>query len=288
LNEYGLLDKETEENIVSDTEEHVFNELGLDWIPPVLRENTGEITAAANNTLPDTVTVDDIRGDLQMHTTASDGAATLRDMAEKAMEKGYEYIAVTDHGPALGVAGGLTEEEIQEQRDNVEELNQELDIHILHGIEANINKDGELDLPPEQLEQFDIVLAAYHASGKNGTETVCTALEDYPVDILAHPTNRLLLEREGLDLDIDRVIHTAAAHSVAIEINANPKRLDLDWKHVKQHRDTATFAISTDAHSTQNMDFMRYGVYAAEKAWLEPEHVLNTKPLDALQQFLNQ
>lgn len=285
LNEYGVFDKDTEENLASETEEAVFNELGLAYIPPELRENTGEIPAAADNALPSLVTVDDMRGDLQMHTTASDGNTSIRGMADAAAAKGYEYIAITDHGPGLSIAGGLTPSELQQQQKEIQDVNDDVDITVLHGVEANITKNGELDLTPEQCKDFDLVLAAYHDSGKDVTEQVCSVLENYPVDILAHPTNRLLLEREGLTLDYDSIIPVAAENNVAMEINANPKRLDMDWRAAKQYRDHIKFVISTDAHSTQNLDFMRYGVYTARKAWLEKKHVLNTQTLTDLKTY---
>jgi len=281
LAETGLADddspRETRE------EAAVYEALGLDPVPPELREGTGEVEAAREGELPELVTVDDVRGDLQMHTEYSDGAATVEAMARKADELGYDYILVTDHGPSLTVAGAPSLDELADQAEEVEALNAtpDLDTRVLHGVEANVTPEG-VDVPADVARELDLVVAALHDNVDDATERVVDALGSYPVDVFAHPTNRRLNEREGNDLDVDAIVEAAVANDVAIEINAQINRLDLDWTHVRRFRGEVDFVVSTDAHSPGGMELMRYGVEQARKGWLEPEHVLNTQPLDEL------
>ncbi|MFB6208006.1 MAG: DNA polymerase/3'-5' exonuclease PolX, partial [Candidatus Nanohaloarchaea archaeon] len=283
LNEYGLFDGE--ERLAGKTEEEVYEKLGLDFIPPELREDTGEVEAAADSGLPELVSEQDVKGDLQMHTNYSDGSDSVAEMASKASELGYEYILVTDHGPALRIAGGPQEkEEWEAQREEVEAANEDFPVKVLHGVEANIVKDG-LDLGGKLLESFDLVVASMHNPTENPTEKMVEVLEEYPVDILAHPFNRMIHRREGMELDMDRVMEAAAENNVAIEINAQPARLDLPWNYVKKYRDQVKFVVSTDAHSVEELDFVKYGVWQARRGWLEKENVLNTRSLDELEGF---
>ncbi len=269
--------------IAGEQEADVYEQLGLDPIPPELREGLGEIDAAARGDLPRLLEPDDVRGDLQMHTTYSDGATSVRTMAKKADALGYEYILTTDHGPSLTVANAPSEDELYEQRDEIAKVNEDDEIHarVLWGVEANINADG-IDVPASLCEEMDLVVASLHDVVEDATERVVTALEGYPVDILGHPTNRKINEREGNTLDLERIVDVARREGVALEINAQPTRLDLDWRDAHEHRDEASFVVSTDAHSPAEMEVMRFGVDQARKAWLTPENVLNAQPLEDL------
>lgn len=284
LNEYGLFD-EKDNKLAGENEEGIYNKLQMDYIEPELREDTGEVEVAQEGNLPDLVEREDIRGDLQMHTKYSDGKDSLRDMVEKAEELGYEYILITDHGPSLHIAGGPDEEELEEQKREIKELNEEFDLEILHGIEANIDKNGELDVSKEICEELDFVVAALHDRIEEPTENIVKVLEDYPVDILAHPQNRMINQREPLDLDLGKIAETAAENNVALEINSQPARLDLDWRNVKEYREDVKFVVSTDAHSTSELEFMHLGVSQARRGWCEKRHVLNTQPLEKLRSY---
>lgn len=284
LNEYGLFDAD-DEMLAGDTEESIYSKLGMDYIPPELRENTGEIEAAEKGDLPDLVEESEIKGDLQMHTGYSDGRNSVREMAEKAEELGHEYILVTDHGESLQIADGVTEEELEEQSEEIEEINQEFDVEILHGVEANITKDG-LDVSDEWLEKLDIVVAAMHNPTENPTESLVEAMENHPVDVIAHPLNRKINKREPIELDLKKVAEVAAENNVALEINSQPARLDLPWNDVKEYRDRVKYVVSTDAHSTGELEFLHLGVYQARRGWCEAENVLNTRSLDELMEYL--
>lgn len=281
LNEYGLW--QGDERVAGATEEELYDALGLQWAPPEMREDVGEIQVMRDGDVPQLLTVEDMRGDLQMHTTWSDGATDVRAMAEKARDLGYGYILITDHGPSLTVTGGPDEEELREQRAEVEEVNDALDgFTVLQGVEANVRKDGSMDVSPEMCRELDLVVASLHTRADDATERILAAIRDYPVDILAHPTNRRMGKREGNDLDLDAIAEAAAEHRVALEINAQPDRLDLPWRDVHRLRDRVRFVVSTDAHSPRGLEGMHRGVAQARKGWLTPEHVVNTRPLDEL------
>lgn len=283
LNEYGLFSGE--DQVAGGSEEEVYDALGLAYIPPELRENTSEIDAAEKGELPDLVELGDVRGDLQMHTGHSDGNNTVEEMARAAQERGYEYILVTDHGPTIAVTTGIASVEgLEEQQEEIERVNEELDITVLQGIEADITKDG-LDIPGEMVETVDLVVASMHRKPEDPTAAVIEAF-DQGADIWGHPTNRKINEREPIDLDLEAVMEKAAEENVAVEINAQPRRLDLDWAHVKEYRGKVQFVISTDAHSPREMDFMHLGVAQARRGWLEKEDVVNTRPLEELLDFL--
>ncbi|MFB6217084.1 MAG: hypothetical protein ABEJ72_08990, partial [Candidatus Aenigmatarchaeota archaeon] len=199
----------------------------------------------------------------------------------------YEYILVTDHGPSLQIANGIDKEEIKEQKKEIENLNNELDVRILHGIEANITKNGELDISQEKSKEFDIVVVALHDRLENPTEKIISVFENYPVDILAHPTNRMINEREPMDLDMDKIMEKASEKRIAIEINSQPSRLDLDWRDVKEYRDRVRYVISTDAHSTSEMDYMHLGVSQARRGWCEKNNILNTRRAGKLLEYFS-
>ncbi|MFQ3275193.1 MAG: DNA polymerase (family 10) [Candidatus Nanohaloarchaea archaeon] len=283
LNEYGLFDSK-DNKIAGRTEESIYSKLQMDYIEPELREDTGEVEAAEKGELPDLVEKEDIRGDLQMHTTHSDGRNSIREMAEKAEEIGHEYILITDHGESLRIANGVDEEELDEQRQKINELNEEFDVEILLGVEANITEDG-LDIPDKKLEGLDIVVAALHDKVENPTERIIDTLENHPVDILAHPLNRKINSREPLELDLDKVAEVASQQNVALEINSQPARLDLPWQDVKEYRDRIKYVISTDAHSPSEMNYMHLGVSQARRGWCEKENILNTRSLDKLRSY---
>lgn len=285
LNEYGLFEKSSDSRIAGNTEESVYSRLDLGYIQPELREDTGEVEAAAEKRLPELVEEDDIRGDLQVHTDHSDGNAPVMEMAEKADELGYDYILVTDHGPSLHVAGGPSSvEELEDQAAEIGEANEECDVEVLHGMEVNVTKDG-IDVSEEMLEMLDLVVLAMHDRLENPTERILEAFGNYPVDVFAHPLNRMINEREPKELDMERIVEKAAEEKVALEINSQPKRLDLPWDVVKQYRGEVKFVVSTDAHTTGEMDFMHLGVSQARRGWLEKQDVINTRSLDDLRSY---
>lgn len=284
LNEYGLFDAE-DNKLAGETEEEVYDELDLSYIPPELREETGEVDAAAANSLPDLVQRDDIRGDLHMHTTASDGSNTIQEMADQAAANGLEYVLITDHGPSVTVTGGLSDKEaFMDQKSKIEEANEQTEIDVLHGIETDITEEG-LGISDEWCGECDLVVASMHTPPEYPTERVLDAFETYPIDIFAHPLNRLLFEREPVDIDLDALTEKAAEEHIALEINAQPERLDLDWQSVHRYRDDVSFVVSTDAHSTDELDVLDLGVAQARRGWCEPDHLLNTRSLDDLQTY---
>jgi len=291
LNEYGLFEKESEEKIAGETEKDIYNALSLDWIPPELRENRGEIEAAKEGDLPDLIELEDIKGDLQSHTDWSDGQNTVYEMAKEAQNMGYEYIALTDHSQGLSVAEGLTKEDLKKRKEEIKEAQEKLDIHILDGIEVDIKKDGSLDMDHETLEELDIVLGAIHSNFKmdetEQTDRIIQAFETGLIDIFAHPTGRKIGEREGYDVDINRLIDSASKNDVILEINASPQRLDLDSLNAREAMDRGVMiSLGTDAHGLNHLNFMRYGVATAKRAWLEAEDVLNTRSDEKLMKIL--
>ena len=293
LNEYGLFDvtavddpssgRRIGERVAGATEEAVYDALNLDWIPPELREATGEVEAAAAGDLPDLVRLDDLRGDLQVHTDASDGTHSLAEMAEAADERGLEYVLVTDHGPGAPIPSRLDREAFDAQCAAVDELNArgDLGVTVLQGLEAEVTADG-LVADDDWFEACDLVVVAMHNRLEDATDRLVEALSSAPVDVLAHPSNRLLNEREPLDLDWDAVVDAAAANGVALEINAQPERLDLDWARAKAYRDAVDYVVSTDAHTAGELDLLHLGAAQARRGWCEADDVLNTRPLDEL------
>ncbi|GIW70776.1 MAG: DNA polymerase/3'-5' exonuclease PolX [Planctomycetota bacterium] len=292
ISEYGvfeLLEGEGGERregrrVAGATEQEVYAAVGLPWIPPELREDRGELEAAERGELPALVELGDIRGDLQMHTRWSDGKNTLAEMVAACLARGYAYMAVTDHSPSLAMTGGLDPAKLRRQWQEIERVAADYPkIRILKSMEIDIRRDGSLDLADELLEQLDVVLVSIHSYLELGmaeqTRRVLKALEHPRVHILAHPTGRRLGQREPMQLDMDEVLHCAREHGVAVEANAQPERLDLNDVHLFRARELGVkVVISTDAHSTADLDLMRYGVAQARRAWLTPKHVLNTLP----------
>lgn len=292
LSEYGLFEAESDELIVAATEEEVYERLGMAWVPPTLREDHGEIEAALADELPDLVTLEDLRGDLQSHSTYSDGRAKLRDMVAGAVLKGYDYYAITDHSVLMG-QDLVTDDRLEQQGAEVEALREEVggQIDLLWGVEVNITPDGSLDLDDDVLARFDVVVASVHSaftrSRDEQTARLVRACEHPRVNVIGHPTGRRLTHREPIDVDIGEVAKAASANGVALEVNAHPHRLDLRDDHVRWAKEQGcSFVISTDAHSVAELDNMRYGVATAQRGWLTPADVINTWEPEQLRAFL--
>jgi DNA polymerase (family 10) len=287
LNEYGLFSKEGA-RLAGATEGEVYEKLGLEFIPPELRENKGEIEAAAKGRLPKLVRAEDIRGDLQMHTTWSDGTADLEGMAASCRERGYEYIAFTDHSVSVRVANGLTEERFRRQWKEIDEINERVSpFRILRGVEVEIKSDGAVDFERRFLDQFDLVGASLHQNFKQSpeklTERVLKALAHPSVDFLCHPTNRLIGRREGNPIDMKKVIMAAKDNGKWLEIDGAPDRLDMDevWAR-RAIEEEVMISVDSDAHSTEQLDNLLYGVTVARRGWLEAKHLVNTRNLKGL------
>ena len=285
LNEYALSDAKTGEVIEGRTEEAVYAKLGLEFIPPELREARGEIDAAADRLLPDLVKVEDLRGDLQMHSTWSDGGGELEEMAKTAMKRGYEYIAFTDHSVSVGVANGLDAERFKRQWKAIDELNERLKpFRILRSVEAEVRSNGTLDFDKEFFDQFDIVGASVHQSYRQSpeklTERAVMALEHPSVDLLFHPTNRVIGRREGLAVDLPKLIKTAKDNGKMLEIDGSPNRMDLDevWAR-RAMQEGVRLVVDSDAHSPGELENVQFGIAVARRAWLEKASVANTLPL---------
>jgi len=288
LNEYGLFRRDNDELVAAEDEARIYEALGMRWIPPELRENTGEIEAAMENRLPRLVTLDDVRGDLHAHTDWSDGHASIEEMAAKAAEMGLEYIAVTDHTRALGIAGGLDEERLMEQMGEVRRVDEARpEIRVLAGTECDILGDGRLDIPDEVLAELDWVVAAVHSGFKMNeramTTRVVEAIRNEHVDAIAHPTGRLIQRRSPYALDLDTVFEAAAEHGVMMEINCYPERLDLSDVNSRRAKEAGVkMTLGTDAHTPSELEFLSLGVAVARRGWLEVGDIANTLSVDEL------
>jgi DNA polymerase (family 10) len=284
LSEYGLFRSDDDTRVAGETEEGIYQALGLDWIPPELRENQGEIELAEAHALPRLVEQRDIRGDLHMHTTATDGRATLEEMAAAARDLGYEYIAITDHSKAIAMAFGLDEKRVVEFAQTVRKINEsgDLGIRILSGLECDIMKDGAMDIAWDALAELDMVIGSVHShmnqESEEMTDRLLHALECPHLKVLGHPTGRLLLHREPFAFDFDRVVGEAVRRGVWLEVNASPERLDLSANHIRAAKAKgARFIISTDAHHPKHLLNMRYGIATARRGGLSAEDVVNTR-----------
>jgi DNA polymerase (family 10) len=292
LNEYGAFKEPGDKKIGGKTEEEMYKALKLPYIPPELREDGGEIEAALEGKLPDLVTLEDIKGDLHAHTKESDGSHDLDTMVQAAQKKGYEYIAITDHTKGLGVARGLDEKRLAAEMRQIDEANRRLrGFTILKGTEIDIRADGKLDLPDEALTGLDIVVASIHSGFKQTREQITkrllAAIRNPCVSVIAHPTGRLISERDAYDVDMEAVLSEAAKYGVAMEINAYPMRLDLKDSHIRLAKGYGVpLVISTDAHVTSQYDFMAYGVAMARRGWAEKKDVLNALPYEQLMKRL--
>ncbi|MCH5670317.1 DNA polymerase/3'-5' exonuclease PolX [Streptomyces gilvus] len=297
LSEYGLFDVETGEKIVSETEEEVYARLGLPWIPPTLREDRGEIEAGLRGELPALVVESDLRGDLHTHTDLTDGLAPLEEMAEAAAARGYAYYAITDHAPDMAMQR-MTDERMLAQRARVRELDgayptrgRRGGLRLLHGTELNIGPDGEVDWPDDFLAGFDLCVASVHSHFNQSrdalTRRLVRACENPYVNIIGHPTTRVLGRRPGIDADLDAVFAACARTGTALEVNAHPDRLDLrDEDILRARRHGVRFAVNSDAHAVPHLATMRYGIGTAQRGWLTPDDVINTWPERRLRTFL--
>ena len=303
MNEYGVFDvsdvddpdadQRIGDRIAGETEAEMYDVLDLPLIPPELREDRGEIGAAQSGDLPDLVEPDDVRGDLHTHTDWSDGRESLETMVVAAEERGYDYYAVTDHAEGPGVFGnvGLSDAEIREQAEAVASVAEEVDLELFHGIEANIDADGDVTTDDDVLAELDLVTASPHSAldqtGQTATERLCRAIEHPHVDVIGHPTGRIINSRPGLDVDVSRVVEAAADHGVALEVNANPARLDLADESIRRCVEAGVpIVVNTDAHSPGEFDYVRYGVHTARRGWAEAADVLNTREVSAIRSFL--
>jgi DNA polymerase (family 10) len=291
INEYGVFRVKDDKRLAGRTEEDVYKAIGLPWIPPEIRENQGEVELAERGKLPRLIALQDIRGDLQMHTRWSDGAEPVEQMAKVAKERGYEYIAITDHSQSLKFVGGVPVDELRANAKTCRKLSDKLGFAVLIGTECDVLPDGRLDYPDDVLAGLDVVVASVHTRLKMSrgemTARLIRAMEHPHVDIIGHPTGRLLGQREAYEVDIERLVDAAARTGTVLEINASPDRLDLSDVHARLARERGvTLAINTDAHSRYELRFMEYGISVARRAWLEPKHVLNTLSLKELRAAL--
>jgi DNA polymerase (family X) len=284
LSEYSLARLEDEKAVAGKTEEEIYAKLKLDYIPPELRENCGEIDAAEKNALPVVITQSDLQGDVHMHTIETDGRNTIEEMAEAAKEHGYKYMAITDHSKNLAFANGLDDKRAVEHMQRIQAANEKIDgIRIFAGVEVDILADGSLDLSDNVLAQMDLVIASVHShfnqSSAEMTDRLLQAIANPNTSLIGHPTGRLLLRRDAYQFDIDAVLKAAAQHKVAMELNAYPDRLDLCDRHLRLAKQYGVkIVINTDSHHTSHLDKIRYGVLQARRAWLTKDDVLNTLP----------
>jgi DNA polymerase (family 10) len=296
LSEYGLFDTETGDLIVSRTEEEVYERLGMQWIPPTLREDNGEVAAAIRGELPALVTESDVRGDLHSHTNLTDGQASLAQMVAAARDRGYQYYAITDHAPDL-VMQRMTDEKMLAQREQVRQLAGQLradggrPMELLHGTELNIGPDGSVDWPAGFLAGFDVCVASVHSHfdqpRKEMTRRFITACENEHVNVIGHPLTRKIGRRPPVDVDLPELFRACARTGTALEVNAHPARLDLPSAHIKAARDAGVkFAIDTDSHSLRDLTYLQYGIATAQRGWLTADDVITTWPLDRLTTFL--
>lgn len=292
LSEYGLFRAADEHKVAGGSEEEIYSTLGLDYIAPELRENWGEIEAAAEHRLPRLVEPGEIQGDLHMHTSATDGRLSIREMADAARARGLRYIAITDHSKALAMTNGLDERRLLEQVKEIRQVNSEMEgFRILAGIEVDIHRDGRLDLDDEALAQLDIVVASIHSymqiEPEEMTDRLLRAFENRYLNVLAHPTGRQLLSREPYRFDLERILGEAARRGIHLEINSSPERLDLNEQHARRAKEKGVkLVISTDAHHTRHLPNIKFGVKMARRAWLEAADVLNTLPAEQFLQSL--
>lgn len=293
VSEYGIYDPDTGNELTLDREEALYHQLQLPYVIPEMREDRGEFDINASD-LPKPLTIEQYRGDLHMHTRWSDGTSSVREMALAAQELGYEYICITDHSQSLKVAGGLSVDDLKRQREEIEQVNEELKgITVLAGVEMDILPDGQLDYPDEVLRELDLVIASIHSSFHQDKETMTRRIlqaVEYPyIHVIAHPTGRIINRRDSYQVDLDQVFEAAARTGTALELNANPHRLDLSDLSIKKANeiDGLHFSINTDAHSPQAFRSIELGLATARRGWLEAKDVINTYPLDQLRKWLH-
>ena len=293
LNEYGLFDRETDESVAGEDEGGIYRALGMELMPPELRENRGEIEAAIDGTLPNLVTLDDIKGDFHIHSTWSEGTASIETMAEKAMSLGLEHMAICDHTKSLYIANGLDEGRLRDQMKEIDGINEELDgFTILKGTECDILSDGRMDLPDSLLGDLDFVVGSVHSAFRQDVDTmtdrILKAIHNENVDCIGHPTGRLIQKRRAYTVSLGRVFEAAAEQGVMMEINAYPERLDLDDVNCRAAMEQGvSIVIGTDSHAPDQMEFMPLGVSVARRGWLEAKNVANTYSLKELERLLS-
>src|SRR3989338_6278280 len=292
LSEYGLFENKSNRRIAGKTEEEVYKKLGMDYIEPEMREDEGEIELAQHHMLPKLIGYNDVKGDLQMHTSWSDGSNSVEEMALAAKKLGHEYICITDHTGKLAIANALDEKKIREQRKEIDKINKKIEgMRILQGVEVNITDDGSLDMDDKVLKELDIVVAYIHSGFKNPkekmTKRMINAMENENVDIIAHPTGRLITKREAYDIDLDSVFEAAKETRTVMEINANPERMDLRDTHVRAAvKAGVKLVISTDAHNTDQLHFIRLGIGTARRGWAAKDDVINTRSLKEMMKMM--
>jgi DNA polymerase (family X) len=292
LSEYSLAELETNKPVAGKTEEEIYSKLKLDYIPPELRENCGEIEAAENHALPNLITDADLQGDVHMHTVETDGRCTIEEMADAARERGYKYMAITDHSKNLAFANGLDDKRALEHIARIRKAAENIDgIKVFAGIEVDILTDGELDLSDSVLAEMDIVIASVHSQfGQEPakmTERLIRAIENPNTSLIGHPTGRMLLRRDAYGFDMDAVLKAAAKYRVAMELNAYPDRLDLNDRHLRMAKERGVkIVINTDSHHTSHLEKIRFGVLQARRAWLTRDDVLNTLPVQKFAQAI--
>jgi DNA polymerase (family 10) len=292
INEYGVF--KGQKNIAGKTEEEVFKSVGLPYIPPELREDQGEIEAAQNGKLPSLVELEDIKGDLHVHTEWTDGNNSIEEMAQAAKKRGYRYIAICDHSPTIGITHGLTPERLSQQTEQIDQINKKIaqkkggkNFRILKGIEVDIRSNGQLDFEDDVLKELDVVVGAVHTKFTQPkdemTKRIVKAIENPNVDIIAHPTGRLIGKREPYQVDMDKIMDACKANGKVLELNAYPERLDLSDLNCRKAKEKGIkIAISTDAHADTHLEWMKFGVATARRGWIEPEDVINTLPVSKL------
>lgn len=294
ISEYGIFEVESDKRLGGRTEAEIYAVMGMDYMEPELREDHGELAAAAEHRLPKIVTLPEIKGDLQIHSTWSDGLNHIKDLAATAQEAGYEYIAITDHAEKLRIAGGMTREEILNRKKEIDKLNAGFDrFVVLNGVELNIDTDGNVDYPPDILKEFDVVLGSIHSGFQQPRakimKRVTKAMENPYIDIFAHPTGRIIGRRDPYDIDIEAAFDLAAKTGTIMEINAFPDRLDLKDDYAREAGNRGLkLVISTDSHMAAHLRYMMYGVAVARRAWLEAKDVINTRPLNEMLSLLKQ
>ena len=292
INEYGVFQTKDDKKIAGEEEERIYSILGLSYIMPELREDRGEFEAAHNKKLPNLINLNDIKGDLHIHTNDSDGFNNIEEIIGATRKKGYQYIAITDHSQSLHIAGGLNEQRLMEQIKRIEQINQKIDgLTVLKGIEVDIKSDGTLDISDRTLQKLDIVIAAIHSGLKQERkklmDRLSKAMKNPLVNIIAHPTGRIIGYREAYDIDMQEIINIAAQTKTALEINSSPERMDLNDIYVKSAKEQGVLlAIGTDAHQISALDYISYGVAIARRGWLEKTNILNSLSLDELKQRL--
>jgi len=292
INEYGIFRLDNDKRVGGEKEEEIYETLGMEWIPPEMREDQGEIELAQEKKLPVLINIDDLQGDLHVHSDWSDGVTSIEGMAEAALLRGYKYLAICDHTQSLAVASGLSPEEIWERRKEIEQWNQKRkELRLLDGVEVNIMSDGSLDFPDSELDKLEVIVAGLHSGLGQGEEKITRRLEEAMrnkyVQVISHPTGRILNKRDAYQVNREKLFYLAKETNTYLEINSQPERLDLGDSDARRARDLGVkLVISTDAHDSRSLDYIRYGVAQARRAWLQKEDVLNTFPLEELWEFL--